>query len=111
MEEHLKIIQQLADGIDPITGEIFDNNHILQNAVIVRALATSVKAIENEVKKKQRKKISPNNAGQPWTEELDENLIDEFKSGKTIKELSEKFKRTEGSIQSRLLKHHHILDI
>ena len=111
MEEHLKIIQQLADGINPITGEIFDNSHILQNGIVVRALTASVKAIEKEVKKKQRKKISPNNAGQPWTEELDENLINEFKSGQTIKELSEIFKRTEGSIQSRLLKHHHVLDI
>ncbi len=49
MEEHLKIIQRLADGANPITGEVFDNNHILQNGIIVRALATSVKAIENEI--------------------------------------------------------------
>jgi len=111
MEEHLKIIQRLADGVNPITGEIFDDNHILQNSVIVRALATSVKALENEIKKEQRKKTLPENAGQPWTEELDEDLINKYKNGQTIKQLSIIFKRTKGSIKSRLINHHNVLNI
>ena len=63
----LKIIQRLADGINPITGEVFDYNHILQNGIIVRALVASVKAIENDIKKEKRKKlcqVMPDNLGQ-----------------------------------------------
>lgn len=71
----------------------------------------SVKAIENEIKKEKRKKTLPENAGEPWTEELDKDLINKYKSGKTIKELSDIFKRTKGSIKSRLINHHNVLDI
>ena len=110
-DEYLNTIQQLANGVNPITGEIFDEHHILQNATIARALMFSVKAIENEIKRQKRKTELPQNAGQPWTDDLDKELIEKYKNGLTIKELSEIFQRTSGSIQSRLVKHHGILNI
>ena len=43
-------------------------------------------------------------AYQPWTKEEDQQLIREYESGKTTKELSEIHKRTAGAIRSRLKK-------
>ncbi len=43
-------------------------------------------------------------AYQPWTKQEDQQLIQEYQSGKTVKELSEIHKRTSGAIRSRLKK-------
>ena len=43
-------------------------------------------------------------AYQPWTKEEDQQLISEYQSGRTIKELSEIHRRTAGAIRSRLKK-------
>ena len=43
-------------------------------------------------------------AYQPWTKEEDQQLIREYESGKTTKELSEIHKRTGGAVRSRLKK-------
>jgi len=43
-------------------------------------------------------------AYQPWTKEEDQRLTREFEEGKTVKELSEIHKRTQGAIRSRLKK-------
>ena len=43
-------------------------------------------------------------AYQPWTKEEDQQLIREYRSGKTTKELSGIHRRTAGAIKSRLKK-------
>ena len=43
-------------------------------------------------------------AYQPWTDEADEKLVLLFREGKTVKELSEIFGRTNGAIRSRINK-------
>ena len=43
-------------------------------------------------------------AYEPWTKEEDRQLIREYESGKTTKELSEIHKRTKGAVRSRLKK-------
>ena len=43
-------------------------------------------------------------AYQPWTKEEDQRLTRDFEEGKTVKELSEIHKRTQGAIRSRLKK-------
>ena len=43
-------------------------------------------------------------AYKPWTEKADEELIDLFRQGKSVGELSEIFSRTRGAIRSRINK-------
>ncbi len=43
-------------------------------------------------------------AYEPWTAEADKKLVFLFREGKTIKELSEIFRRTNGAIRSRINK-------
>ena len=52
---------------------------------------------------KDIQKIHPK-AYEPWTEEEDDKLFAEYKSGKTIEELMEQFGRQRGGINSRLKK-------
>ena len=84
---------------------MFENEHICQNAKITRALMVSVKSLEKEIKKIERKNSLPKNAGKPWNSEDDTDLIMKFDNGDSIKELSEILERTEGSTQSRLARH------
>ena len=53
---------------------------------------------------KIKKTDQPENAGKPWTEELDQKLCDMFECGASVKEMSEHFKRSKGSITSRLVR-------
>ena len=105
MEEYLEIIKLLSNGINPLTGEKFDDEHICQNKKITRALLVSLKSLENEIEKIERRKNLPENAGNSWTSEEDVKLIIEFDKGCSIQELSYVFERTKGSITSRLKKH------
>ena len=45
--EIVKIIENLANGIDPVTGQPGSNNNILESAVVVRALFNAASIIKN----------------------------------------------------------------
>lgn len=49
-------------------------------------------------------KALPENAGKPWTPEDDQTLSHMFEEGRSKKEICTYFKRTEGSIASRLVR-------
>ncbi|KAF5030885.1 hypothetical protein DSECCO2_633500 [anaerobic digester metagenome] len=65
-------------------------------------------------KKGKRVKTTPNyiekirtthkKAYEPWTDKADHELISLFREGKTVKDLSEIFGRTQGAIRSRINK-------
>jgi DNA-binding NarL/FixJ family response regulator len=54
--------------------------------------------------KKSVKRETYNRAYENWTKEEDELLKQEFKKGKTVKELAKQFHRNPGAISSRLYK-------
>ena len=97
-----KIIEALAGGINPITGEVFENNHCFNEPDIIRALHIAkdqLIKVENTSTHKR-----PENAGKPWTPEEDEELKAMCTEGKSIKEIAYHFKRSRGAIQSRINK-------
>lgn len=95
-----EIIEALANGIDPITGEVFPKNHCFNDPDIIRALFVATE----ELKKAERSanRDQPENAGKPWNEESDNKLKSMFIAGKSKKEMCEHFGRTSGAISSRL---------
>jgi hypothetical protein len=103
----VEIIQQLADGVHPVTGELFPNHSPYQNPVIVRALFLALAALKSGPKG-SRKENLPSNTGKPWSEEEDRKLLDRFDAGKSIEELAAAHQRTQGGIQARLVKHERI---
>jgi hypothetical protein len=52
----------------------------------------------------QETKEAHKQAYEPWTKELDEQLISLFRKGRSVQELSEAFGRTKGAIRSRIEK-------
>ena len=105
VSQALKIIRILADGVDPTTGEVLDDESPYQNPQVIRALFMAVKALEKIEARQKRERTLPANAGMSWSDEEDKQLVSDFKQGVSINDLSRKHQRTKGSIESRLVKH------
>lgn len=102
--EGIKILKQLADGIDPYTGEVFPEYSPYQHPQTVRALFYAIMALERMNDKHSVVNNGPANAGKSWELIEDDQLIASFDKGMSIKELALKHQRTIGAIQSRLVK-------
>ncbi len=93
----IEYLATLADGIDPATGEILPEGHICNRGDTVRALYA---VLQSASKKKERQ--PPANAGQPWTPEEEQRLLNGYHAGQTISRLATAHGRTRGAIESRL---------
>jgi hypothetical protein len=102
--ESLKILKQLADGIDPYMGERLPEQSPYNHPQTVRAQYHAIIAIEKM--KDDASAIHPHlvNAGKPWEQAEDEQLKETFDQGMSIKELAHKHQRTVGAIEARLVK-------
>jgi hypothetical protein len=83
----VKILQILADGVDPATGEPFPASSPYQRADIVRALYAAMQALGNPPRAKastSQEKPGLENAGRPWTQEEDARLGRAFDAGNTV---------------------------
>ena len=94
----IELLKGLADGVNPLTGEVLSPQDSCNQVEIVRALHC---VIEHS---KAPAKQSPRNAGAPWSAEEDTMLLEEFVKGASVSELTEKHARTTGAITSRLSK-------
>lgn len=89
-----ELLTALADGIDPLTGEVLPQESVCNRAEIVRALHCVLNALPD--------KPHPENMGKPWTEEDDAALCRMYDAGVTREALCAHFKRSRGGIVSRL---------
>ena len=96
----IELIEALANGIDPLTGELLPDDHLLQQPDIVRALFNAVALLKNS------KDVLPGlvKQGSPWTADEDNQLKEAFTNGIKISQLAKDHQRTPGAIQSRLKK-------
>ena len=93
-----EIIIALAEGIDPTTGEVLPEDSVYNKGDVVRALYTVLSNLDA----KKAKKSSPDNAGKPWSKDEENYLIELYNKGFSKKQIAKEFKRTTGSISSRL---------
>jgi len=103
----------LADGVDPLTGEVLPDRSPYNDPKVIRALFTILnppkdkKPAKKTREQKQQENVAagrPRNAGLPWTEDLKEELAQKFMSGASVDELVRYFERTKGAIQYELVK-------
>ncbi len=94
-----EILQQLADGLDVVTGEPLPQDSQFNQPDAIRALFTAIRALEGTAKKDV-----PGKTGSKWTDEEDKQLVEAFDTGTSIKDLSASHQRTTGGIRSRLIK-------
>ena len=95
-----ELLEILADGVNPITGEVLPNSDSCNQPDIIRALHLAVAQLEKEIRKVNR---LPANAGKPWTSEDEETLCRMFNNGCSKKDICSFFKRTESAIAARLV--------
>ena len=100
IERVKELLSALADGVDPLTGEVLDRDNVCNRPEIIRALHMAL----YELDKREKKTVKKQNAGKPWTEEDEDRLCEMFDSGASGRELCEYFKRTEGAIAARLVR-------
>ena len=101
----LHIIQALAQGIDPHSGETFPAASPYQHPDTVRALFQAAQALSQAAPQPSRSAHNaPENAGKPWSDEEDKVLATAFDTGKAIPELAERHRRTRAAIQARLIR-------
>lgn len=98
--EKLEIIDALMNGVDPITGEILDDDHLVYTREVKAILVTAQTAL---VRKQEREKSRKPSSGSRWTEEEDAKLIEEYKKGLSIKEIAEMHGRSSLAISKRLI--------
>lgn len=96
------IVEALANGTDPETGEVISGQNILNKPEIIRALFVAVSALQDLSKKKNQKDKFPVNKGRPWSENEERELLLAFDKGILINELVLKYGRSRGAIKSRL---------
>jgi len=93
---HLEILQALAAGTDPITGEVFPANSPYNQPQIIRALFFALDELRAVAEK--------GNQGLAWSEEEDKLLTQRFSEGTKITQLAKLHSRTYGAIKARLIK-------
>ena len=102
-----ELLAALADGADPLTGEILPREHVCNQPEIIRALHEALKALEAaapppEPAPVKPERLPPQNAGKPWTQAEEEKLLDGFDAGLSLSAIAKEHGRTRGAIRSRL---------
>lgn len=101
--EALKILCALADGVDPVTGEVLPEDSVFQRPDVIRALFVAMRAVEEQASAAPMPTGSArSNAGKPWSPADDLQLRERFLAGVRLRDLAAQFGRTRGAIRARL---------
>jgi hypothetical protein len=102
--EAQQIIDILAGGIDPETGEMLPPDSCLNSPNTIRALFLASKALAAAVRKAEADGDRPGKAGKAWSQAEDEQLLKAFDAGTTVQDLASLHERSTGGITSRLVR-------
>lgn len=79
LERARTLLTELADGVDPLTGECLPPDSVCNRPEIIRALHCVLQHTAGG-----RKRPSPPNAGKPWTEADDSALLQMYDAGSDV---------------------------
>ena len=99
-----EIIKLLANGKHPRTKARLDENHVINEPDVIRALNKIVETLSSKEKKSKKQRDLPERVGKSWSEIEDKALIKAFEKGISINDLVIKHQRTRGAIRSRLVR-------
>lgn len=100
--EAKSIIESLANGMDPQTGEVLAVPGVCSQPQVIRALFIAGRALDRLIARENRLKTLPENAGKPWSPSEDSELLKHFDGGLSMKALAAGHGRSNGAIASRL---------
>ena len=97
-----QIIDTLAQGIHPVTGESMSDDSPYNAPPVIRALFTVSRALEDSAAGKRR--ALPPNTGKAWTIQEDARLQEAFAGGMAPIDIAQELGRTRWAVESRLVK-------
>src|SRR3990170_491147 len=103
-QQALRILNSLANGVHPATGEVFAADSPYQHPDTVRALFEAVRSLDRaETDGKTKGPEVPSGTFVRRTPEEEERLAAGFDAGKTSAELAKLHNRSRAAIEARLL--------
>ena len=105
------LIETLANGIDPVSGEVLPDTSPYNNVEVVRALHFALKNIvlpkkaKKTVQEKQNENLSkglPKNYGLPWDDDSKKYAMEEFNAGTPVSVIAGALARKSSAVISLL---------
>ena len=107
-EQTLRILNALANGVHPATGEKFAADGPYQHPDTVRALFEAMRAVEGGVATApapERKPAFPQSgSGSRWSGEEEQRLAAAFDAGEPVDALARAHNRSRAAIEARLVR-------
>lgn len=98
-----EIINVLAQGIHPVTGEAMPPDSPYNEPPVIRALFAVSRALDGCDMPKPRRD-APANAGKTWSGEEDDALAAAFDAGHDLKRMALELGRSRVAVEARLVK-------
>ena len=100
-----QIIDTLAQGIHPITGEAMPDDSPYNAPPVIRALHAVSRALEGmSAPPEAPARVRPPNAGKAWSPQEDQALETAFDAGIPLKQVAQELGRTPFAVEQRLVK-------
>jgi len=104
-----QIIDTLAQGIHPVTGEAMPDDSPYNAPPVIRALHAVSRALEDlgappPAEPARSKRSAAPNAGKAWTAQEDEALATAFDAGIPLKQVAQELGRTAFAVEQRLVR-------
>jgi hypothetical protein len=107
-EQTLRILNALANGVHPATGEKFAADGPYQHPDTVRALFEAMRAVEGgaaPMPTQERKPAFPQSgSGSRWSGEEEQRLATAFDAGESVESLARAHNRSRAAIEARLVR-------
>ena len=113
MDQVISILESVAAGIDPHSGETIPNN-VFHTADVIRAFYAAARMLRQatppsetngmSLEEKSVRTDRPPSAGARWTSEEDALVCAAFDGGMAVHDIATQHGRTRGAITSRLVK-------
>ena len=91
------LLTELADGVDPLTGEYLPADSVCNRPEIIRALHCVLRALQERADG-----AAATNAGRSWSAEEEARLLQEYGAGLTTETIARRHGRSIGAIETRL---------
>lgn len=112
--DSIEILNTLLDGLDPVTGEVLENDHVCCTGEVMNALYEAVQALEEKrsstsggqareiFRDNETNPSTKLNAGRRWTEEDDQHLKALYLQGAGMEEICQRLMRRPRGARRRM---------
>lgn len=113
LHESQNIVKTLAEGIHPVTGEVFPADSPYNDPEVIRALFSVLGFVKQakrprksiEERRKENLEVGrPGNSGLPWTEDDRALVRSGFQDGIAIKKLAASLERSSAAIVAEVIR-------